>query len=416
MRALNRLRVKQVEHAKARTDGRPRWLADGGNLWLQVTRGKSGQVNRSWVFRFKLRGGARERQMGLGSVGTVSLEQARERAREARVLLDEGKDPIDERDAARVAVAAAAGKRVTFDQAAEAYLQNFEGSWKNRVHRSQWRNTLADYVSPVIGNLDVAMIDTDVVLRVLEPIWSRTPETASRVRGRIETVLDFAGRNGSNPARWKGHLEHRLARRNKTRTMKKLPALPYEQIGSFMADLRAVDSVAARALEFTILCATRTNETVGAAWIEIDLAKRTWTIPLERLKRPGEQEDGGHCIPLSDAAIVVLKRMAEIRQDDRVFPIGRQAMRRCLKDLRPNISVHGFRSSFRSWAGGCTAHPRDVCEMALGHAVGSAVERSYQRDALLAKRRVLMEDWAEFCGKAPGGNVVHMDVGGERTA
>jgi integrase len=394
-------------------------LCDGGGLWLQVGLGKDKQVTKSWIFRYATAGTKvsrtgreyrRERQMGLGALYTVGLAEAREMARQARLLVQQGKDPIDERDTAKGAAAAARGKRVTFDQATEAYLQKFEDSWKNRAHRRQWRSTMREYVLPVLGKIDVAVIDTDAVLRVLDPIWSQTPETASRVRGRIESVLDFAGRNGSNPARWKGHLEHRLAKRNKTRAVKKLPALPYEQISTFMAELRAVDGVGARALEFTILCATRTNETVGAIWAEIDLVKRTWTIPVERLKRPGEQEDGSHCIPLSDAAVAVLNRIAEIRQVDRVFPIGEQMMRRSLKDLRSGVTVHGFRSTFRSWSGGRTGHPRDVCEMALGHAVGSAVERAYQRDALLAKRRVLMSDWADFCGKAPA-DVVRMDVG-----
>jgi hypothetical protein len=215
---------------------------------------------------------------------------------------------------------------VTFDQAAEAYLQKFEDSWKSPIHRRQWRNTMREHVSPVLGKLDVAVVDTETVLRVLEPIWSQAPETASRVRGRIESVLDFAGRNGSNPARWKGHLEHRLARRNKARTVKKLPALPYEHISTFMAGLRAVDSVGARALEFTILCATRTNETIGAVWTEIDLVKRTWTIPVERLKRPGEQEDGSHCIP---RAIRRLRCSNVWTRSDRMIVSSRSANMRC---------------------------------------------------------------------------------------
>jgi integrase len=284
-----------------------------------------------------------------------------------------------------------------------------EDSWKNPAHRHQWRVTLRDYISPVLGKLDVAAIETDDVLRVLEPIWSKLPETAGRVRGRIEKVLDFAGRNGSNPARWQGHLEHKLAKRSK-RSTKKLPALPYTEVGAFMAALRSVDHIAARALELTILCATRSNETIGATWSEIDLDARTWTIPIERLKRPGEQEDGSHCIPLSDAAMAVVERMAAIRHDDRVFPIGGQAMWHCLKELRSGITVHGFRSCFRSWAGGCTAHLRDVCEMALGHAVGSAVERAYMRDSLLQKRRALMADWGMYCGKQPA-SVIRIDVG-----
>jgi integrase len=237
------------------------------------------------------------------------------------------------------------------------------------------------------------------------------PETASRIRGRIETVLDFAGRNDANPARWKGHLEHKLAKRNKARTVKHLPALPYDEMGRLMVELRALDGVPARALEFTILCATRTNETVGARWSEFDLEQRLWIIPAVRTKRDKE-----HRVPLSDAAFAIVKAMAAMRRDHRVFPIKEHEMRRCLHETRPGITVHGFRATFRSWAGGCTMHPRDVCETALGHSIGSAVEQSYQRDALVAKRRVLMADWADFCASDRAANVVRMDVGRQRTA
>jgi integrase len=241
---------------------------------------------------------------------------------------------------------------------------------------------------PVLGKLDVEAVDTGAVLKVLEPIWSTRPETASRVRGRIETVLNFAGRSGANPARWKGHLEHKLAKRNKARTVRHLSALPYAEMGAFMSELRAVTSIPARALELTILCATRTNETMGARWDEFDLEAQLWVIPAARTKRDRE-----HRVPLSDAAVSALKAMAAIRQDDCVFPIGIEAMRHCLQDLRPGVTVHGFRATFRSWAGGCTTHPRDVCETALGHSIGSSAEQAYQRDALVAKRRVLMADW-----------------------
>jgi len=265
----------------------------------------------------------------------------------------------------------------------------------------QWRTTLKQFILPVLGKLDVEAVDTEAVLKVLEPIWSVIPETASRIRGRIETVLDFAGRNGSNPARWKGHLEHKLKKRNKARTVEHLPALPYSEMGGFMAELRAVDSIPARALELTILCATRTNETMGAQWGEFGLDEaRLWVIPAARTKRDKE-----HRVPLSDAAVAVLKAMAAVRQDDRVFPVGIESMRHCLQGLRPDTTVHGFRATFRSWAGGCTMHPRDVCEMALGHSVGSAVEAAYQRDALVAKRRTLMNDWAEFCASDRSENV-----------
>jgi integrase len=256
--------------------------------------------------------------------------------------------------------------------------------------------------------MEVEAIGTDHVLAVLEPIWTEKPETASRVRGRIETVLDFAGRNGANPARWKGHLEHKLAKRNKVRTVQHLEALPYTDMAALMAELRAVDSIPARALQLTILCATRTNETLGATWDEFDLAKRLWTIPASRTKRDRE-----HTVPLSDAAVAVLEAMASIRQEDRVFPVHQDAMRRALQELRPDATVHGFRATFRSWAGACTTHPRDVCEQALGHAIGNAVEVAYMRDSLLAKRRVLMADWADFCGSAPS-SVVRLDVGMKR--
>jgi integrase len=417
MRTIGRLTSNKARNAKPGPNGKTVLMCDGGGLWLQVSSGKDGQVNKSWVYRYAIAGTKisrtgreyrRERQMGLGAAHTVSLADAREMARQARLLVLQGKDPIAERDASKGAAVAAQAKRLNFDQAAELYLQKFEDGWKNRVHRSQWRSTLADYVSPVLGKLDVEAFDTEQVLKVLEPIWSTIPETAARVRGRIETVLDFAGRNGGNPARWKGHLEHRLARRNKARTVKHLAALSYAEIGTFMAALRAVDGIAARALEFTVLTAARTGEAIGARWDEIDLDARTWIIPGARTKRDRE-----HRVPLSDAAMRVLEAMAAIRHNDRIFPVGDQAMLLVLKELRPGFTVHGCRASFRSWAGGCTVHPRDVCETALGHSIGSAVEQAYQRDALLAKRRVLMADWSEFCSK-PSASVVRIDVGASR--
>jgi integrase len=401
-RTVGRLTAIKVRTAKPRLGGGASLLCDGGGLWLQVTVGKAGQINRSWIFRYatpdvnvseKGHTYRRERQMGLGPLHTVDLAVAREMAREARLLVKQGKDPLDTKNASRAALRSARASRYTFAAAAEAYLQRFENGWKNPRHRAQWRNTLRDYMLPVLGPLDIEAIDTEAVLRVLEPIWTKLPETASRVRGRIETVLDFAGRNGSNPARWKGHVEHRLAKRNKRRTVKHLAALPYTEVGPFITTLRSVNSTPARALEFTILCATRTNETVGARWDEIDFEERVWVIPAHRTKRDRE-----HRVPLSDAAIAVLRFMVSIRQDDRVFPIGYQAMFVCLKERRSDLTVHGFRATFRSWAGARTDHPRDVCEAALGHSVGNAVEAAYMREDLLIKRRRLMSDWAAFCG------------------
>jgi integrase len=420
MRILGRLTTNKIKTAKPRPCGKTALLCDGGGLWLQVSAGKEGQVNKSWIFRFAAaetkisrtgRPYRRERQMGLGPLHTVGLADAREMAREARLLVLKGIDPLDTKHASRTAAQNAQAKRRTFGEVAELYLQKNEDGWKSAMHRRQWRSTLRDDILPVLGKLDVDAIDTEAVLRVLEPIWLVKPETASRIRGRIETVLDFAGRNGSNPARWKGHLEHKLARRNKARTVRHLPALPYAEIGALMTKLRAVSGIAARALELTILCATRTNETIGARWCEFDLDQRLWVIPAVRTKRDKE-----HRVPLSDAAIAILRAMAAVRSDDLVFPVSDPAMRLCLGELHPGITVHGFRATFRSWAGGCTTHPRDVCETALGHSIGSAAEQAYQRDALIAKRRVLMTDWADFCAGDRAANVVRLDVGKWRFA
>jgi integrase len=392
-------------------------FADGGNLWLQVTAGKDGGIHKSWVFRFAVAGTGRERQMGLGPVHTIGLAEAREKARSARLLLLEGKDPLDEKQARAASAVAAQGKCVTFEQAAKAYLEEFEKGWKNRIHRAQWRQTLDDYILPRLGKLDVQRIDTADVLQVLEQrlnptdptdlrtLWTARTETASRIRGRIETVLNFAGCNGANPARWKGHLEYRLRARKKARDVQHLPAMPYTEIAAFMAKLRAVDSFAAMALEFTILTAARSNEVLGAIWDEIDLEAKLWTVPKERTKR-----DRVHVIPLSDAALAMLRRMEAIRCDGRLFPVHRSAMLLTLRELQSDATVHGFRSCFRSWAGACTDTPRDIAELALGHSIGSAVEQAYMRDQLLIKRAKLMQQWADFCGAAPA-SVVRIDVG-----
>jgi integrase len=400
---IERLSIKDVKDVEPHPSGKLVTLHDGGGLLLMVRPGKTGPL-KHWVFRYAVPGGGRggrERRMGLGPEHDYSLAEARQMAQDARKLLRRGIDPLDakaERTASQRAAKAAA---VTFNNAAEAYLAAHEASWRNPIHRKQWRASLRDHVSPTIGELDVATITMDDVLRVLTPIWRVIPETANRVRGRIEAVLDFAGRNGSNPAKWEGLLEFKLAKPNKARSVKHYKALPWSDMAAFMAELRAVDDIAARALEFTILCATRTTETVGATWSELDLCSKLWTIPIERLKRPGEQEDGSHCIPLSDRAVEILREMKKFVGGSRVFPgLGEGALRYLLKKLRP-VTVHGMRACFRSWAGSCTTHPRDVCEMALGHPVGSASERAYMRDALLAKRRVLMADWGLFCSGKP---------------
>ena len=297
---------------------------------------------------------------------------------------------------------------MTFDGCAKAYIAAHEAAWRNPKHRQQWTNTLATYVSPVIGQLPVAAVDTGLVLKVVEPIWSKKPETASRVRGRIEVVLDWAKvrgyRDGENPARWRGHLDHLLPAKSKVRKVEHHAALPYAQVGAFMVGLREQPGIGARALEFLILTATRTGETLGAIWNEVDIAARLWTIPAARMKAGKD-----HRVPLSDAALTVLKQMHAIRHSDYVFPGGRD--RRPLSEMallmllrrmeRGNVTAHGFRSTFRDWAAERTSSPREVAEAALAHAIPDAVEAAYRRGDLFDKRRKLMAAWAEYCAKRP---------------
>jgi integrase len=282
----------------------------------------------------------------------------------------------------------------TFQQVANEYLLRFESSWKNWRHTIQWRTTLVDYVYPVLGSTDVEKIATDDVLRVLLPIWGAKPETAARMRGRIEAVLSFAGID-PNPARWKGHLEHRLAARNRARDVKHLTALDWRDVSAFMTELRNRDSdIAALALEFTILTACRAGEVLGATWDEIDLQDRTWTIPKERMKRDRE-----HRVPLSDDAIAVLERMGEVRHSDTIFPVTRNTVLRRLQEIRPGVTIHGFRSTFRDWASEQSSVPDRIVEAALAHVVGDRTEAAYRRGDLFERRRELMQAWARYCGQ-----------------
>ena len=384
------------------------YYGDGGGLFLQVSR----YGTKSWVFRFKANG--RLREMGLGSLDTYSLAEARERARNCRKLRDEGKDPIEERNAARLAVKLEATKAITFEQCAERHIAAHRAGWRNGKHRDQWSSTLETYVNPIIGALPVQAIDTTLVMKAVEPIWNEKPETASRVRGRIEAILDWATargfRAGENPARWRGHLDKLLPKKTKVRRIEHHAALPYREIAAFVAELRQQEGVAARALEFAILTAARTGEVIGALWGELDLADRLWTIPAERMKADKE-----HRVPLSDAAIAILEDLQRVRQGDYVFPGGRagrpisnMAMTMTLRRMgRGELTVHGFRSSFRDWAAERTGFPAEVAEMALAHAVSDKVEAAYRRGDLFQKRRQLMDAWARYCATpAPAGKVV----------
>ena len=385
-RGIHRLNPVQVRNAK------PGMHADGGGLYLRVVEGRGG-LTRSWVFRFK------GRYMGLGSVHTWTLAQARERAREARQRLQDGIDPIQHRRHQRAIQGAQNAKFRSFAGAAEDYMKRFEGSWKSKRHWEQWRQTLDDFILPVLGELDVASIDTEHVMKVLQPIWQAKPETASRVRGRIERILAFAGID-PNPARWRGHLQYRLAGRNKARDVVHLAALPWREMPAFMARLGELEDIPAAALAFTILTACRLGEMLGTTWDELNLEDRTWTIPKGRMKRDRE-----HRVPLSEAAIEVLERMAAIRHDERVFPISAMALRRTLRRLKPGVTVHGFRSSFRDWASENSNVPDRVVEAALAHVVGDRTEAAYRRGDLFERRRELMQAWARYL-QSPATNVV----------
>jgi integrase len=341
--------------------------------------------------------------MGLGS-GT--LAEARAKALTARALLNNNEDPLAKARANRMAKAAEAAFATTFKQAAIEFIEGHKSGWKNTKHAAQWTSTLETYVYPVFGNVSVADIDAPLVLKALKPIWSTKNETASRVRGRIENVLDWAKvhgmRSGENPARWRGGLQHALPSKPQSSVVKHHPALPYGEIAEFMAALRAEDGTAAHCLEFTILTAARTSEAIGARWSEIDLKTAIWTIPASRIKAARE-----HRVPLSPTALALLKAQAKIRQGDFVFAGGRpgrglsnMAMAALLKRMkRDDITVHGFRSTFKNWCSEQTHYPNEVSEMSLAHAVGDKVEAAYRRGDLLAKRGDLMKDWASFVGR-----------------
>lgn len=389
---------------------KPGYYGDGGNLWLQV--GPTG--GKSWIFRYTLHGKARH--MGLGKYGKrdVSLKEARDEAGKARKLLRDGVDPINERNARREAARAAAASSKTFDQCAEAYILSHKAGWGNTKHAAQWTSTLKNYASPVFGHMPVDQIDTALVMRVLEPIWQTKTETASRVRGRIESVLSWAKTHGycsgENPARWRGHLQNLLPKRSKVQKVKHFAALPYQEIGEFITQLKQQPGVAARGLEFAILTAARSGEVRGATWGEINIKEKLWTIPAERMKAEKEQE-----IPLSDAVVKLLKSLPRMEGSNQVFPAPRggalsdMALSAVLKRMgHRDITVHGFRSSFRDWAGETTAYPREVIEHALAHQIKDKAEAAYARGTLLPKRRRLMADWSEYCStvKTDSDNVV----------
>lgn len=387
--------IHRLNSLKINSPLKPGYYSDGGGLYLQVSQFDT----KSWVFRFTLN---KKREMGLGPIHDIPLKKAREIAQECRLLLREGIDPITYRKERRAQAQNKSAAFMTFRDCTEKYIRNNQAGWSNPKHAKQWTSTLETYAYPVIGPLPVSAIETTHIMEILEPIWSKKNETAKRVRGRIESILDAARvaklRTGENPARWKGHLDKLLPASFKVAKVVHHPSLPYAEMGNFMTALRMQDGIAPSALEFLILTAARTNEVIDATFDEFDLDKGVWIIPAERMKAKRE-----HRVPLSPRVIQIVRALEKVRQNDHVFPgqrgkgLSNMAFLQLLKRMkRTEITVHGFRSTFRDWAAEQTAHPSDVVEMALAHSVGNQVQQAYFRTDLFEKRTKLMRDWARY--------------------
>ena len=396
----------------------PGYHGDGGGLWLQVS--KSG--SKSWIFRFTLR--RKQREMGLGAAHTLGLGEARTKAREYRLMLLEGLDPIEKREELKKAEALANARMMTFDQCAKEYISSHRSGWKNIKHAGQWEATVATYASPVFGSFPVSEVDTSLIMKVLNPIWTDKTETAKRLRGRIESILGWATtsgfRHGENPARWRDHIENLLASPNKIKVVKHQPSLPWREISQFMYSLRQQKGIAPVALEFLILTATRTSETLQATWDEIDSASGVWVIPANRMKGGIE-----HHVPLSKEAANILSQMPKVgkyiftgatngsslsdmsltavikRMHQSNIKAGGKGWIDPKQDIR-RITSHGFRSTFRMWGAESLTHvyPRESFEFALAHKLPDVVESSYQRGTVFEKRIPLMQAWSDYCYKS----------------
>jgi integrase len=383
-------KVEKLSPAAVKNANKPGMYGDGGGLWLHVgpnaldENGKPTKTGKSWIFRFMLDGKARE--MGLGPLYTIGLSEARDLAQACRKKVLEGIDPLEAKHAKRKARKLEAAKAITFKACAAKYIAANKAGWRNEKHADQWENTLTTYVYPTVGALSVSEIDTGHVTKVLEPIWTTKSETASRVRGRIESVLSYATTHGwrarENPARWRGHLENVLPKKSKVAKVKHHAALPWRESGAFMKSLAVQHGTGALAFRFAILTAARTGEVIGAQWSEIDMQHAVWTIPGERMKAGVE-----HRVPLSDDAMALLREAGKLRVDgvDFVFPGGKKdkplsnmALLMTLRRMkRDDLTAHGFRSTFRDWAAE-TGQPSDIAEAALAHMPASARHRSKQ--------------------------------------
>lgn len=406
---MGKLNAKQIENLTE-----PGTYEDGDGLRLVV----KGTGRKSWVLRFQLNG--KRREMGLGAFPEVSLKAARLEAGAKRAQLLAGIDPLAARDAEREALRAsqqtAATKAVTFKTVSADYIAAHRAGWKNAKHAQQWENTIATYVEPIIGHLPTSEVTTQHILEILQPIWSEKTETASRVRNRIELILDAAKarglRDGENPARWRGHLDKLLPKRSKIQARTHHAALPWSELPAFMAEIAGHDELTYKAIRLTILTACRTSEVLSATWDEIDLEARAWTIPAARMKAGKE-----HRVPLSDAAMALLDSLPRIEGSPYLFPSSRQgkhlsnmAMLMGLRRMgREDLTMHGFRSTFRDWAAERTHYPREVCEMALAHKVAEGAEAAYWRGDIFEKRQALMADWAQFATTVQAENVIQAD-------
>ena len=391
-----------VKHLK-----RPGKFPDGGNLYLKVRKStrkiRTDAVTKSWLFRYSRFG--KDTWLGLGPYPDVTLSEARDLATRERKKIWQGIDPLTDKRARQIAARTAHENMLSFAECAELYIESQAPGWSNPKHVEQWRSTLKNLAGPIIGHLSVDQIDTALIMRCVEPIWTTKTETASRLRGRIESVLDWSAvrgyRQGDNPARWRGHLNKLLPRPSQVARVKHHAALPFTDIGAFMGQIRTDTGVASRALEFTILTAARTNEVVRAEWSEVDLGRKIWIVPAERMKSKRE-----HRVPLSAAALSTLEAVRG-RSKIYVFPghkrhshLSNAAMMQVLKRVgHSNITVHGFRSTFRDWCAESTNYPSDVAEMALAHVLLDQTEAAYRRGDLLEKRARLMTDWARYCSK-----------------
>jgi len=393
--------VARVRHkltaAKAASCKKPGYYSDGANLYLKV--GPTG--SKSCVYRFTMAG--RTRDAGIGHFPTVTLLKARHEADNCRRLVASGIDPIE---AKREAQNNKPQLAPTFQQCAEAYLASHEAGWRNPKHRAQWRSTLSTYAYPHLGYKSVDQITTDDVVAALQPIWNDKPETASRVRGRIESVLNSAKarglRQGENPAQWRGHLDHLLPSKRKLKKVVHHAALPYRQMPEFMQALRKHTSVSAKCLEFTVLTCARTGEALGARWTEIDFDQRIWILPAHRMK--GGKE---HRVPLSDRALEILRKMNALRRNDFVFPgtkpgrpLSQMTLAMLVRRMGYAVTVHGFRSTFRDWAAEETPFSREAAEMALAHTIPDAVEAAYRRGDLFKQRAQMMNRWESHCDQS----------------